>query len=79
MQARSVARETFVAMQRRERIAQPVMKSSLGLQLLFFALMAALLVCVATGIHPRARADAAPICSAGAPAKILPAPQPLPR
>jgi len=79
MQARSVARETFVAMQRRGRIAQPVMKSSLGLQLLFFALMVALLVGVATGIHPRARADVAPICSAGTPATILPAPQPLPR
>jgi hypothetical protein len=79
MQALSEAKETFVAMQGRNTSPQPVMKSSLGLQLLFFVLMAALLVRVAMGIHPRARAEAAAICSTGAPAGSVRPPQPLPR
>jgi hypothetical protein len=76
MQARSEARETFVAMQGQQRIAPPDMKSSFGLQLLFFVLMAALLVRVAMGIHPRARAEVAAICSASVPARSVGASSP---
>jgi hypothetical protein len=76
MQALSEAKETFVAMQGRNTSPQPVMKSSLGLPLLFFALMAALLVCVAMGIHPKARAEVAAICSASAPPRSVGASSP---
>jgi len=55
------------------------MKSSLGLQLLFFVLMTALLVGAAMGIHPKASAEVATICSAGAPARSVQPPPPLPR
>lgn len=48
-----------------------VMKRSLGLQLLFFVFMAALLVGVAMGIHPRAITEVGTICSAGAPARSV--------
>jgi hypothetical protein len=55
------------------------MKSSLGLELLFFVLMAALLASVAMGIHPKARAEFAAICSASAPATPVQPTQPLRR
>jgi hypothetical protein len=55
------------------------MKSSLGLQLLFFVLMTALLGRVAMAIHPRARAEVGAICSASAPARSVQPLQPLSR
>jgi hypothetical protein len=58
---------------------RPTMKRSLKLQLLFFVLVAALLARVTMGIHPNARAEVAPICSASAPARPVQTPQPLAR
>jgi hypothetical protein len=51
------------------------MKKPFGLQLCFFALISALLVCVATAIDPTARAEAGAICSASAPATSIRAPK----
>lgn len=50
------------------------MNNSLGLHLVFFALVAALLIGVATGIHPKAPAEVAPICSTRTPARAVQAP-----
>lgn len=50
---------------------EPAMNNSLGLHLVFFALVAALLVGVAMGIHPKAPAELAPICSARTPARAV--------
>ena len=63
------AKKTFVAAQGRNASPLSAMKRSLQLQLLFFVLVAALLVRVTMGIHPKARAEVAPICSASAPAR----------
>ncbi len=73
------AKKTFVAVQGRNASPQSAMKRSFKLQLLFFVLVAALLVRVTMGIDPKVRAEVAPICSASAPARSVQAPQPLPR
>jgi hypothetical protein len=80
MQTLCGAKKTSVAVHGQQRIThRPAMKRSLKLHLLFFVLVAALLARVTMGIPPKARAEAAPICSADAPARPVQTPQPLAR